>query len=262
MAFERLDVRAASGKRGMPASMSLSCHGGSSRPAAIVAIGAALALEAGFTAASRFSILFGTEEDAGRLRVHAEANGVIAARALKGGGLLLNLGYVPVLGVEPCKKKPTEAKLVAPDIIELEIPDFREGRQKLLPPPAVSRTESPPPKATTPLAKPEPVTPPPSAKGETYHGITISFKEDDESVSFRGKVIEVTTRQAVLVKLLARPMPQPVAESFLTKACWHPVPKDAPSVLRQMVDDLRSPLVTIGLDLRPVKGVGYQIKVA
>ncbi len=112
-----------------------------------------------------------------------------------------------------------------------------------------------------PDVKPPAKAAPPAGKGETYHGVTIDFTEDDESVSFRGKTIEVTTRQAVLLKLLARPMPQPVAESFLIKACWHPVPKDAAAMLRQTVDDLRSALVAIGLDLRAVKGVGYQIKV-
>lgn len=257
MAFERLEVRAVSGKKGSPASMSLSCHAGSSRPAAIVAIGAALALEAGFTVASRFTILIGNDEDAGRLRIVAEKDGIVAARELKGGGLLLNLGYVPAIGVEPCKKKPTDASLVAEHAVEVHIPDFTEGRPRLLAPP------QPAPDRPTPKpAKPAPQVRPESGRGETYHGITIEFAEDEESVSFRGKVVEVTTRQAVLVKLLARPMPQPVAESFLIKACWHPVPKDAAAMLRQMTDDLRSPLASLGLALKAVKGVGYQLKVA
>jgi hypothetical protein len=145
MAFERLEVRAASGKKGMPASMSLSCHGGSSRPAAIVALSGALVGEAGYTSKSRFNVLIGTEDDKGRLRIVAEKDGIIEARPLKGGAFFLNLGYVPLIGVEPARKRPTEASVISPGTVEVAIPDFdmdedeETRRPKLLPAPDLKK---------------------------------------------------------------------------------------------------------------------------
>jgi hypothetical protein len=141
MAFERLEVRATSGKKGMPASMSLSCHGGSSRPAAIVSLSAALVAEAGFDDESKFSIFIGTDDDAGRLRVTADEDGIVEPRALKGGALFLNLGYVPVIGVEPCKKQPAEASVISRGTVEVIIPDLGEDRQRLLPAAGVARDQ-------------------------------------------------------------------------------------------------------------------------
>jgi hypothetical protein len=249
MAFERLEVRAASGKKGMPASMSLSSHGGSSRPAAIVALSAALVGEAGYSSKSKFNIFIGMDDDQGKLRIVAEKDGILEPRLLKSGAYFLNLGYVPVIGIEACKKKPTEAKVISPGTVELIIPDFSQDRRRLLAPPPASKTAENRTKANG------------AAGTEHFNGVTIDFAESEESVSFKGKSTEVSTRQAKLIRLLARPRPAPVAESFLIAGLWDGrPPANAKEQLKTMAGDLQKGLSPIGLNLCLVKGVGYQLK--
>jgi DNA-binding response OmpR family regulator len=89
----------------------------------------------------------------------------------------------------------------------------------------------------------------------------VDLTLDNENVSFKGKSIEVTTRQAKLVRLLARPRPAPVATSFLIGALWDgKPPQTAQKQIEEMTLDLQKPLKGIGLDLKLVKGVGYQLK--
>jgi hypothetical protein len=265
MAFERLEVRNPSGAKGAPAAMSLSCHGGSARPAALVALSKALCVEAGLSDKSKFDIFIGTDDDAGKLRIEAEKDGLVAPRALKGGGLLLNLGYVPVIGVEPCKKMPTEAAVIERGTVEVMIPDFEGDRPRMLPAPPADRAHHEKPAAAPAPAKGGATAPKP-AKGagknvEHFNGITIDLTEDAETVSFREKSTEVTSRQAHLVKLLARPRPAPVASSFLIKELWgSSKPPQAEDALRNMCGDLQKALSPLGLALNVVKGVGYQLK--
>lgn len=97
--------------------------------------------------------------------------------------------------------------------------------------------------------------------GETINGVLVDLTADEESVTFKGKSTEVTTRQAKFVRLLARPRPQPVAEAFLVGALWDgKPPQNATEQLRTMASDLQKGLSPIGLNLASVKGVGYQLK--
>jgi hypothetical protein len=253
MAFDRLEVREKSGRSGMPASVSLSCLNGG-RPAVIVAITETLISGAGFAADSRFHALIGRDDDAGKIRIERADDGLLSPRLLKSNSMLLNLGYVEAIGTEAHKKQFTTARVISEGIVEIDLPAFdsetREPPAQLLLAPPTRQPATPASGSST--AKP--------LAGETLGGITIDMTEDEESVTFKGRSTEVTTRQAKMVRLLARPRPEPVGEAFLIKSLWDHPPKDAKDQLRIIASDLQKGLSPIGLNLLPVRGVGYQLK--
>jgi hypothetical protein len=218
----------------------------------VVALRKDLVAHAGFKVKDTFSAMLGTDDDAGKLRIVKDKNGVACARELaRTGGFFFRLGMVPAIGVTPHKQRPIEARLVEGGI-EIDIPE--DDAPKRLPPPAKRADEA----TTTVTAN---VGARKEGDAKAINGIFIDLTQDDESVTFRGKSTEVTTRQAKLVSLLARPRPQPVGESFLIGALWDgKPPANAKDQLKQMAADLQAGLSPIGLDLRPVKGVGYQLK--
>lgn len=243
MAFERIAL--AIGKTKASAGITITQRG-----KAVIALRKDVVAQAGFRAKDTFSAMLGTDDDHGKLRIVKDKDGVACARELKKtGAFFFNLGMVPAIGVTPHKQRPIDARLVEGGI-EIVIPP--DDGPKLLPPPRREvATEKP---ADGGGARKE-------GGGTAVNGIFIDLKQDEESVTFRGKSTEVTTRQARLVALLARPRPQPVAESFLVGALWEGrPPKDAAELLRQICADLKGGMSSIGLDLRTVKGVGYQLK--
>jgi hypothetical protein len=253
MAFEKLQIalRSSYAKGPMlPASMSLSSR--ASGPSVKVSLTPAFAAEAGFSAKSRFDIMLGTDEDFGKLRIVAAKDGRVVSHTVeRSGGLGFYLGVVPAIGMSPHARVRADARVIEPGCAEIDIPDF--GGPKLLAPPA-KKIEARP----APVAK---VAPKKSDASDTVNGVTIDLTLDSETVSFKGSPIEVTTRQAKLVRLLARPRPAPVAVSFLVGALWDGKPtQNAQKQVEQMVSDLQAPLKGIGLDLKLVKGVGYQLK--
>jgi hypothetical protein len=253
MAFERIAI--AVGKTKASAGITITQLG-----KAVIALRKDLVAQAGFKAKDTFSAMLGTDDDSGKLRIVKDRDGVACARELKKtGAFFFNLGMVPAIGVTPHKQRPIEARLVEGGI-EIDIPPD-EGPRLLMPPAkvAVRDDEDVAPVASSPALRA--ATGGGRAAGKVVNGIEIDLTFDDERVSFRGREAEVTTRQAKLVHLLARPRPQPVAETFLVGALWDgKPPKDALQQLRQICADLQKGLWPIGLDLRTVKGVGYQLK--
>jgi hypothetical protein len=214
----------------------------------IVSLSPALANDAGFTK-GMFSIYLGKDEDAGKLRIAADSKGaVLGYWAQRHKAMLFNLGHVPAIGKERCRKQFTDAKVVEPGIVEIDIPDFT----------AAAKTEDDEDENAAPTA---PVRRPQTGAAETLNGVTISFTPDEESVTFKDKTAQVTAREARLTRLLARPRPAPVAETFLLKNLWDRAPpSNAAEQLRTLCADLQKGLAPIGLDLNLVKGAGYQLR--
>lgn len=248
MAFERITLATAN-KSKAPAGLTITQLGKS-----VIALRKDLVTQAGFKKEMKFAILLGTDDDHGKLRIIKDKAGMACARELeKTGAFFFNLGMLPAIGVTPRKQRPAEARCID-DGVEIDLPP--DDEPKRLPPPA---REDPAPArpaaATGGSARKEKDT------GDTINGITIDLTEDEETVTFKGKSTEVTTRQAKFVRLLAKPRPQTVAEHFLVGALWDGKPtKDAAEQLRLMAADLQKGLSVIGLDLRLVKGVGYQLR--
>lgn len=243
MAFERVELTFRAPKA--PAGVTITQNG-----KAVIALRKDVVAKAGFKKDMAFAVLLGIDDDHGKLRIVKDKAGVACARELeRTGAFFFNLGVMPVLGVTPSRQRPAEARCVDGGV-EIDLPPHIGP--KLLAPPAKAAAEQPPAaKAKAAESK---------SAGESLNGITIDLTEDSESVSFKGKTMDITTRQARLVHLLARPRPSPVAESFLVKNLWERAPANAPEQLRQMAADLQKGLSGIGLDLRLVKGAGYQIR--
>lgn len=253
MAFEKLQMElrsASSPGPKLPASMSLSKRG--KRPTLKVSLMPELASAAGFAAKTRFDFLIGKEDDAGKMRiVSAPAGRVIGFTIEKSGGLGFHLGFVPAISTKPHKRVRTDARMIEPGIVEVDIPDFGTAIDGEADETVEVQDHAAAAGGGRKLGD----------AGRTLNGVTIDATLDSESISFKGKSTEVTTRQAKLLQLLARPRPTPVAESFLVAALWDgKPPANAADALRMMAGDLRKGLAPIGLDLAPVKGVGYQLR--
>ncbi|HYD66124.1 hypothetical protein [Azospirillum sp.] len=244
MAFERIEIAVNQPRKS--AGITITQNGKT-----VVALRKDLVAQARFNVKDTFSAQLGTDEDVGKLRIVKDKAGVACARELKKtGAFFFRLGMVPAIGVTPHKQRPVDARIVEAGI-EIDIPP--DDGPKLLPPPA-KNPDKPTEPAKVARRQSAPV-------GETVNGITIDLTLDSESITFNGKATEVTTRQAKFVRLLAKPRPAPVAESFLVGALWDgKPPRDAAEQLRLIAADLKGGLAPIGLDLRAVKGVGYQLK--
>lgn len=254
MAFELIVRRLPAGRKGLPATISLSGRT-EGRPALNIAMtkdfvqAAAFAAE-GISGIINVTAMVGTGDDAGKIRLKADADGINIGRiSAKSGALLLNLGFVEALGPDFRKKAYTTARVVSPGLVEIDVPAFAGADDD-----DDANEETAPPSARSPTGRKQP------AAVSEINGVTIDSTLDNESVSFKGKSIEVTTRQAKFTFLLARPRPEPVAETFLVKQLWENSPRDAAQQLRVIAADLQKALSTIGLNLLPVRGVGYQLK--
>lgn len=252
MAFERIALQL--GKPKASAGITITKNGKT-----VIALRKDLVAKVGFKSSDTFSVLLGSDEDHGKLRIVKDKAGIACARELsKTGAFFLNLGMVPAIATTPAKQRPIEARVIE-NGIEIDIPPD-EG-PKLLAPPAQRGNSS---VIATEAAAPAPAKNKPATNGvdlQHFNGITIDFAKDAESVAFKGESIEVTARQAEFVKLLARPRPQPVAESFLVAGIWNGKPSaTAKEQLKTMAADLQKGLSPIGLNLCLVKGVGYQLK--
>lgn len=211
----------------------------------------------GFTEKSTFNLFIGREGDAGKLRlVEAKGGKVQAVFMKRTGAFFVRLGAVAAIGTEPCPRTETEARVVEKGTVEVDIPEFESV--KLLAPPVGATAE--------PVLRKLGEYPPRGKENggaEIFlNGITIDLTDENETVTFDGEGIVVSALEANLVKILARPRPAPVSETFIIGALWEkPVPRDASEQLRQLcVGDLKKGLAKLGLSLAAVKGVGYQLK--
>lgn len=250
MSFERIELAVAKAKASAGITIT-------QRGKIVVALRKDIVAKAGFKATMTFAALLGVDEDRGTLRIVKHKDGTACARELKKtGAFFFNLGMVPAISTTPHKQRGIEVRLID-DGIEIDIPP--DDGPKLLAPP-VKTAEKPAPIAAEDRPSPKAANAPKSDT-VTHHGVTIDTTLDKETVSFKGKSTEVTTRQARLVQLVARPRPAPVAESFLIANLWNGKPPAAASnQLHTVADDLRAALAPIGLNLNFVKGAGWQLK--
>ncbi|MCK1583233.1 response regulator transcription factor [Bradyrhizobium sp. 168] len=240
MAFERITI--AVGKTKQPAGLSISARGNT-----VVAVSAELIKEAGFKANASFAVLLGTEDDAGKLRIMHDKDGVPCAREFKRtGAFFFKLGTVPAIGTLQRKQQRTAARLVDGGI-EVDIPP--DDGPKLLAAPAKS-SQAP----TKPAA-------PKTSAGETFGNVVINAGDDEESITFKGKTVAISAREAKFLKILAKPRPNAVGLPFIIDKLWDGrAPSSAQVMVIALATDLKKSLPSIGLTVNHVKGVGYQLK--
>ena len=278
MAFERLEVRTKAARSAeKPAAITLSRCGGSKRPAAVISLSQELRIAAGLSETGKFDVLIGRGEDAGKLRLVASDAGIVPARIFKNKAFFVNLGFVPEIGDFRAKRTPTGARVIARGTVEVDIPDFdRGGDEDIVK--ALAATGTAPAEDASPAAAivaaarkklngkgANGAAAPPAVPDQgpivTHHGVSIDFTEDDERVTFKGQITEVTSEQAVLIRVLAQARPAPVGESHIVQQIWkNKPPKYATDELRRMASDLSAGLKPLGLELKKVPGVGYQLR--
>jgi hypothetical protein len=56
----------------------------------------------------RVELMVGTGPDIGRAKLVKSKDGAALAHALRGGGILLRFGYVPLLGTDPAEREPLD----------------------------------------------------------------------------------------------------------------------------------------------------------
>lgn len=269
MAFK--DILPPARKADAPAVMSISWRGKASL-VCNVTLRKALVDIAGLAAGGKVAVGLGDDDDAGKLAISPIHVAHFALRGVRAGSLKFDFPAPACFGGEARGAAPAEAEW-RPDIgaIVVTIPPAwldhaapADGAARKAKAGAEMRTldqaerAAPQKAAATVAAKPKA----PTAKAsDTINGVTIDPTPDAESVTFNGKTMEVTAKQARLVALLARPRPAPVALSFLVNALWDgKPPATAGESVKQIAADLQKALSPIGLDLRLVKGVGYQLK--
>jgi hypothetical protein len=263
MPFEEMTKREPSGERRLPASITLRGREGTKRPAAIVAITANLVKLAGIKPSDKFSVAFGTGDDAGKLRLQAKTSGLFPGRMMKS-ALLLDLGFVVRFGTSPCRKVRADARVVSPGVVELDIPDFavpiaEDKHEDTDPRPSVPRAATSAPQTNGLVVE---KTAAADASIEKLGDVSFDCSKGKERVIRNGKAISVSARQLGFVHALAKGNGNPIGLSFLCKELWdNKPPGSAMTMISAMASDLRKPLDGIGLTLNHVKGVGYQLKV-
>jgi hypothetical protein len=122
MAFEKLQHITASGRRGLPASVTLSGRGG--RPALKIALSMEFAARANFSAGAKFNLLIGADSDSGVVRLERDKAGIIVSQAMGKGGLQFFCGHIERFGGEPQEKQFCAAEIVDTDTIEITLPPW------------------------------------------------------------------------------------------------------------------------------------------
>lgn len=264
MPFERITQRAFSGRRGLPASLALNCRKNGGRPACVISLQAEFVRTTNFTADCKFHVAIGTGIDEGKIRIERADDGIFGVRGMKG-SLLFDLGYIAALG-EHAQPRAFTTAAYADGAVVIDIPEAGDAGDESDEEEDQEEPVATPPKAAAAqparTAAPSPAAPQArkSAGGSVVRlsGVDIDLAVDNESVSFSGKTIEVSTRGARLVEVLARVRPNCVGDDFIIGKLWTVRPAGVATLLDMVVRDLGS-LKTIGLEVRKQKGIGHQL---
>jgi hypothetical protein len=113
-----------------------------------------------------------------------------------------------------------------------------------------------------PQAKPASAPKHPASSGPSR---AAAFEADGVSIcecvlSFCGKTVKLTPREAQLAAVMARAMPNLMDYRELAKRVWQrPFDDQAKGLVSQTAGVLRSKLATVGLDLKTVHGMGFAL---
>jgi len=254
------------------------------RPALQITLKGAFTRELEWKTGHAIGLLVGTGDDSGKVRLIGKTDTVIAhIRRLSHGGMHVDLGHVEQFPENWQRKVQCRATIIDTDTVEITIPEDRSagdddddeedddaGEAPVTPP-----TPKPAPRADAPFmakpsahgkaaapsksAAPSPSPAPASEYFLTVHGITLDLTPDDEKVTHAGKSMELTTRQARLVLMMMRAMPNPVGREFVLNKLFG-VSSIGGTQLDLLARDLQKALVTVGLEMHVAKGVGYTLR--
>lgn len=239
----------------------------------------------GWKSGDPVGLLIGTDDHAGRIRLSRNAAKPIAkVRVVGRGGFCVDFGFIPQLAAaKGLPKERCEAERIDADTIEIVLPgNWPKPGAASAPlaatPMAKSAPAAPKPVATDPKPAATAAPPPPPALDPVepdedsigtedwgdmrpapsrlvnYHGVTIDFDADDESIVFRDKQVEVSSEHARFLAALAASMPQAVARSQLERRLWTgSPPQNADALFDAACVQLTKPLRQMGLGLQKTK---------
>lgn len=283
MPWQTIEQRVESAKQ-KTASIGLVVRSEGGRPSCVIGLRRKFAETVTWKHGDPVGIQIGEGEHAGLLRLmrlKKDAKTIIASvRVMNKGGMVFDFGHIPQLGDEPHGKAGAEARLIDADTIEIVIPAWNDASAEADDELARARhyrrraqahqddDEDERPRATTPAkpAAPQVSRPLTRVNGATLvqnKGVKLDLTAEEENVSFGGKTMDLTTRQAaVLAAVLLRVSPSFVGRSFILNSALADVPQHTREAsLDLMVSDLTRALAGIGLALRSQKGVGLALKI-
>lgn len=199
-------------------------------------------------AGGKVHVAIGSDADAGKIRVAANADGYFTPRALRGGALCVTFPAPAFLGDDLRKPAPARAEVVAgAAVVTLPWDAAAPAR------PARAAPPSPP--------EPEPKTA--SRNGAPLRYVTIGGMDFDpapgaERVGRDGKWIEVSPRGFKLLRMLAQAEGEPVSDAEIIARLWEVTPRGVASMLDMVVRDLKT-LRVVDFAIEPVRGKGFRL---
>lgn len=233
----------------LPASISIFRPRGIGAARVRIGLSAALCSEAGWTQQQQLDVLIGEGEDAGKLRLVTMKDGPVGARLARGGGCMVDLGIVAELGTEPRPKMRCMAVHAGGGAIDITLPD-PDAWAALV----VDGEDD----AADEIVEDD------GEGGESSpDDVIVTLEPENETIEFRNKVMEITTRQARLLYVCVNAMPGVASRADVVAKIFdgHP-PKYADQTLSTIASELRKILPQLGLDLETVPGEGYRLRAA
>jgi hypothetical protein len=187
----------------------------------------------------------GSDGDAGKVRLAADADGYFKPRALRAGSLCVAFPVPAYLGDDLRKPTAAAAEVVAGGVI-ITLP---------------WDTESQPVRATATTA---PVAPAPKNVRSAVQvsaviwGVDFDPAPGNERVGRDGKWVEVSPRGFRLLRMLAQTEGEAVDEATIIGRLWEVRPKGVGAMLDMVIRDLKT-LRTIAFAIEPVRGQGYRL---
>lgn len=259
MGFQKLTERQKSGSTSLPASVSIA---GKERPRVIISLLSDFCQQLG-PGWEKCDAFVGDGDDTGKIMLQCSPGGVFEVRQLRGSGKTIDIGFVPSIAEVAQGKRRTNAVLKSPLCVVVDLPDFSEeaseadGADSEADADGEVAAESNVERAPSDIQQP-PL--PKQAGGELISGILICATGPLATVTFNGKTAHITSRQAELVAILARPRPNPVVVSFISDKLWAgSPPSQAESTIKVIGNDVNPLIKPLGLAIRSVPGIGYQL---
>jgi hypothetical protein len=268
MGWVDLDERVAAVSK-FDASVRLLQRSASSKPALLISLRKGVMGGLKWKPSDMFGLALGRDDNSGKVRIirrKDKTKAIAAPRQMKTGSLSFDFGHVASFGERGTLKAEAVAVIIDADTVEVTIPKFEYEDEV-----AEDNEEEEPEAAPAPKQLPAPARPPVAApapeiqrRGVTKdNGIEIDDRKDAEHITYRGKTMEITLRQAIFLSALAKAMPQAVDRNFLTSRIFGARPPTTASmVLDQINMDLSKALPEIGLQIKNIKGVGFALQEA
>lgn len=95
---------------------------------------------------------------------------------------------------------------------------------------------------------------------ESVNRVTIVFDKGHEAITYDGKSMELNARQAQVLYVLARAMPNPVDRKHIASKLWATPPQFWEQTVSNVVRECGRAVDGVGLEVKSVPGVGVLLR--